>query len=500
MPRKAFSIRQLMTACSAVLERPWVFHCVAALLFTGTLTIAFWDVLPGHIIFLAPDAPLEPLSFSAAWERLTMPAPALLNLFRLLPFELAYECTFWVDMAVLCGAALFLLRGYRLPWGAAWVGGFAAAFTGYFATLFCAGHRGVVDAVAVTCLAFGLTQRALLRGSWIWFVLLGLVLPLGLAAQADIWFIILIGVATYALVLIYQQCLEKGFNATLKHCGPGIFMAGLCFILTGIPALRHTFGAAQETRSAQLEQASASATSSSTEQHAHWRFTTDWSLPPEDCIDLLIPHAQGCTSYGFDPNPYRGRMGSETQVLRQHSIHLGWLTLLLALWALCHKSEKSQTHRFFWGALAVVCLLLAFGKYTPLYRLVWGLPYIDQIRAPVKWLHLTGFAVAVLAGIGVTPLIKHWGNRIALLVCLIIAGQGIHTIRPYVFPITLPTPEQLAVLPPETLVFTTPTYHAFLEYYGLKPTQNPYVARAALLPRPNGRGFTLSLILPEATR
>lgn len=476
----------------------WGWACLAGLLFCIAIGIGFWDVLPADCLFLAPDAPLEPLTFREAWAALDAPAPALLNLFRLFPFAFAYEGGFWLDQAV-CGlAAVYLLRGYRLSWGAAWVGGFAAAFTGYFATLFCAGHRGVVDAVAVTCVAFGLVHRAISRGSVLHFVLLGALLPLGLAAQADIWLIMLLGVVAYAGFLTVQRGCAEGVRPTVKALLPGLLCALLCFGLTGIPAFQHTFGAAQETRAAQLKQATAASVSSAAEREARWRFTTDWSLPPEDCIEFLIPGARGHTSYGFDPKPYVGRMGSAHQVLRQHSIHLGWATLLLVVVAWWRKAPPEwRGMRCFWTALAVAGGLLAMGKYTPIYAAVWELPFINQIRAPVKWLHLTGFACAVLAGFGAERLVRRWGNGTAIALCVVIALTGAWVIRPFVFPIQLPHRAALRQLSPQTRVYASPTYHAFLRAHGLIPVSHPRQAQAALLLQPRARGFELLLLTPE---
>ncbi len=489
----------MLDGLKRLLQNNRAFAAIMVLLFCATLSVAFYEVLPANVVFLAPDAPLQLPTFREALHQLLTPAPAILNLFRLFPFGFAYEGSFWGDMLICCLAALFLLRSHGLPLGAAWVGGFAAAFTGYFATLFCAGHRGVVDAIAVTSIAFGLVHCAITRGAWYWWVALGLLLPLGLAAQADIWLILMVGVFAYSLFLAVRHCRAEGLKPTLRRLLPGLCFALLTFGLTGIPALRHTFGAAQETRQAQLTQATAATSSPAAAHAAQWQFTTDWSLPPEDALEFIVPNARGCTSYSFDPNPYIGRMGSAYQVLRQHSVHLGWLTLLLAIAAFLRKGDRETLPmRCFWAGLAGVSLLLAFGKYTPIYQWIWQLPFINQIRAPVKWLHLTGFACAILAGYGSVGLIKRWGNVAALVLCLTLAITGIVVIRPFVFPIRLPTAHELRCLPPQARIYTAPTYHDFVRAQGFIPVQTPYQAQAALILKPEGRGFNLTLITPEA--
>jgi hypothetical protein len=268
----------------------------------------------------------------------------------------------------------------------------------------------------------------------------------------------------------------------------------LCFLVTGWPALRHTFGSAHETRASQLQTVTAHTTSTSAEKEARWQFTTDWSLPPEDCKDLIIRNAQGCTTYTFDPTPYRGRMGSNTVILRQHSIHIFWFNLLLALIAIFYKDTNApKTNRFFWAGLGLITLLLAFGRYTPLYRLLWELPILQNIRAPVKWLHLTGFSVAILAGLGAAKLHRKLPFFVPLA-CIILALNGVATIRPFVFPIALPTATDFAALPRATKVVAAPHFHALVRHYGLTPTDSPYEAQAGLLLRPARHGFKLELI------
>ncbi len=388
------------------------------------------------------------------------------------------------------------------------MGGFCAAFAGYFFTLFCAGHRGVVDALAVTCLCFGALLRAMRTLRLRWFALLGVLLALGLGAQADLWLLTVCALGAYGLWLWVRECpcnaagglprcFRCGRRAMARRTGALVARLALTaalFALTGLPALRHTFGAARETRATQLAQASAADATPEAARETRWRFATDWSLPPEDLLELLVPAVHGRTSYPFDPKPYTGRMGSAAQTLRQHTIHLGWLTLLLAGLAFARKGGGETTRdRAFWGGLALAALLLALGRHTPLYRLVWQLPFLDQVRAPVKWFHLTGFALAMLAGLGAEPLVRRWGRGAALALCALIALNGALVARPYVFPIDLDPARTVRRLPPGTAVLAQASLHGWLRAQGLRPTDQPG-PDVALLLRPEGRGrFRLTL-------
>ncbi len=408
------------------------------LIYALAIVVGFWAVLPWDTVFLAPDAPILPLTFTEALRQLFTTPPTLQNLIFLLPYPFAYEATFWIDGFVMCLAAVFLLRSRGSSWGAAWVGGFCAAFAGYFFTLFCAGHRGVVDALAVTCLTFGTMTRLITTPKWTWSLLLALLLAFGLAAQADICFLVTCLLGAYTLKLWFDHRAQS--KRILLHLA---LAAGL-FLILGIPALRHTFGSAQTTRTVQLAEASA-------QGESHDTFITNWSLPPEDLAELLHPHINGFTSYPFDPQPYNGKMGTETRPWRQHALHLGFLTLPLALLAII----KRKRDWCFWTGAVVVSTLLAFGRYTPLYNLILHLPILDQIRAPVKWFHLTGFALAILAGLGYDTLKPTWTKLLrADVLCLLIALGGALLTRHYVFPrdLALDAHPLTAALPPNAIL------------------------------------------------
>lgn len=484
------------------------------------VVITFWSVLGGDIVFVAPDAPIQPQAFGAAWRGF-IALPSLQNLVMLLPYRWAYEGTFWVDGYVMLLAGALLLRSRGLSWGAAWVGGLCAAFMGYFFTLFCAGHRGVVDALATTCLAFALLSCGLQRLRWGWFAALGMALALGLGAQADIWLLVCCGLTAYGAWLVVAERGERTWRQWLGAVAARATLTVGLFLIVGEPALRHTFGAAQETRSAQLAQATAQATTPQAKQAAAWEFTTNWSLPPEDLLEWLLPDIHGRTSYPFDPKPYTGRMGTNDFALRQHSLFVGWLTLLLAGAAWAGRGlGRTPRERLFWLGLAGATLLLALGRFTPCYQLIGWLPGLRNIRAPVKWLHLTGFALAILAGFGAerlltklptragTRLIGTWALGLGITLC------GAWVARGYVFPRNLAHNRLTAAVPPGATLYDGlgwPQLHDICRWQGVTLCDRLEAADyvVALVPQPGlrplatllERGHLLGLYrLPESLK
>ena len=460
------------------------------------LALAFWPVLGADTVFVAPDAPiLPPTGLWAAWRTFfALPTlPALLD--ALFPYTFTYEGSFWVDSAVMAFAGGWLLRARGHSAAAACVGGLCAAWCGYFATLFCAGHRGVVDALAVTALAFGALERLAATGRLRWGAALGVILAFGLGSQADIWLLMVCALSAYGLWRLGWRVKRWPWLALLA--------AVVAFGLIGFPALRHTFGAARETRAAQLAAATADGetpplhTSDSSprdtlkkvgptsgrgrpylearqglprgdlgptsnsprsapaarraQSEAKWRFITGWSLPPEDLLEWLWPGIHGRTSYPFDPKPYTGRLGDPERGvrLRQHSVFVGWVLLVLALAAWTMRAEEpARQARRFWSALAAVTLLLALGRYTLLYRAVFWVPGLNQIRAPIKWLHLTGFALAMVAGVGAEGVIRRWGRWAAVALMAVTCLCGAWVVRGYVFPRSLAHNALTRAIPP----------------------------------------------------
>jgi len=79
---------------------------------------------------------------------------------------------------------------------------------------------------------------------------------------------------------------------------------------------------------------------------------------------------------------------------------------------------------WFWCGLGLVCLLLAFGRFTPFYHLVQALPYFSSFRSPIRFLNPMFFSVSMIFGYGLsllwrryltdpgsTPLANQPGNR-----------------------------------------------------------------------------------------
>jgi len=139
-----------------------------------------------------------------------------------------------------------------------------------------------------------------------------------------------------------------------------------------------------------------------------WDFRTGASLPPWHLLELFAPLLFGSpapVTYWAGPN---------------HEWHerLLWVGIvpLLAAGAL-----RGRWRWLCWGG-ALVAVLLAFGRYTPLYALAQALPGYASLRIPSKHLALAALALSLAAGVGL-PLLR--GRRPALVALSLAGGLGL---------------------------------------------------------------------------
>lgn len=125
--------------------------------------------------------------------------------------------------------------------------------------------------------------------------------------------------------------------------------------------------------------------------------STEYSLPPEQLVSLLVPGF-----FGRGPDAYWG------QWLRTEAGYAGVLTLLLAVGALVLRRTRLV------GALALLALgglLLALGGYTAVHGLVYGfLPVFGSLRAPARAVVVFDLGLALLAGEALSRLVGPLGR------------------------------------------------------------------------------------------
>ncbi len=147
----------------------------------------------------------------------------------------------------------------------------------------------------------------------------------------------------------------------------------------------------------------------------------DWAFPPRRILALAMPNFFGnpthhhyldvfsgertpfTVNYEGQANPHGA--GSSDWGMKNYvegGVYLGLLPLLLAALGLFSWRARSSGQRsaiLFFSLLALFSLAFIFG--TPLYALLYyGLPGINQLHSPFRWVFPLSLAAAMLAGYG----------------------------------------------------------------------------------------------------
>ena len=157
-------------------------------------------------------------------------------------------------------------------------------------------------------------------------------------------------------------------------------------------------------------------------KEARWGWATQWSLPPRELAAVVVPGLFGFRMDTPNGGSYwgesgralavetyleNGRIGKPPEGLVRQTgggNYAGVLVVMLAFWAVAQLFRRrggvfNPTQRrwlWFWLAVVVISVLLAFGRYAPFYRLLYALPYFSTIRNPTKFLYLVSFGLIVL--------------------------------------------------------------------------------------------------------
>ena len=131
---------------------------------------------------------------------------------------------------------------------------------------------------------------------------------------------------------------------------------------------------------------------------ASYDFFTSFSLEPRMLLTLLAPYVAGGGDGRLFRAPYVG-----PPYYGEMAGYVGALGVMLAVCAVVFGRDARTK---FWAAAATVCLLLALGRYAPLnfYKLIYYVPVLNLFRVPARHLMEAEFALAVLAGRGLTAL------------------------------------------------------------------------------------------------
>jgi hypothetical protein len=150
---------------------------------------------------------------------------------------------------------------------------------------------------------------------------------------------------------------------------------------------------------------------------ASYDFFSSFSMPPRFVTTFLAPYIMGGGDGRLFRAPYIGQA-----FYTEYVPYVGLLAIMLTLLALLLKPDVRTK---FWAVAALICLVLAFGREVPLslYQGVYYVPILNLFRVPARHLMEVNFAIAVLAGRGLTSLAAIRGSKRAMMrVAIVVAS------------------------------------------------------------------------------
>ena len=151
---------------------------------------------------------------------------------------------------------------------------------------------------------------------------------------------------------------------------------------------------------------------------ASYDFFTSFSLPKRFVLTFLAPYVMGGGDGRLFRAPYLG-----PSFYTEYVPYAGVISIVLVV-VVVWFSRDWRTR--FWLGVVVVGLLLAFGRYAPfsLNAIVYYVPLLNLFRVPARHLLEVHFAVAVLAGRGLSCLesLRWRDDKRAVWIVLLLAG------------------------------------------------------------------------------
>jgi len=323
-----------------------------------------------------------------------------------------------VALLVLGLAAWLFFRQLGFSLTACILGGLAVALNMNVFSVSCWGLANWGLARACIFLALAAWPRAGVPHGWARAALAGLAVGLALMEGFDVGAIFSLYVG--AFVLYQGLTAEKGGTGARRWAVAGARVAVVAIFAAFIAAqavttligtqVKGVVGMQQDERT----------------KENRWMEATLWSLPRVEALRVVIPglfgyrmpHLYGDPEDSVGGSNYWGEVGAPPgNPAGRHSGCGEFAGVLVTLVALLGVGQSLRGRNspyapwqrrliWFWAGAALISLLLAFGRHTPLYRIAYALPYFSTIRNPLKFLHPFHLSIGILFACGVEGLIR----------------------------------------------------------------------------------------------
>ncbi|HEY6805350.1 MAG TPA: YfhO family protein [Pyrinomonadaceae bacterium] len=303
-------------------------------------------------------------------------------------------------------------------------------------------HINIVHTAAVLPWVFWALERYVANGKRTSGALLAALIAIQVFAghqQTFAYGLILVGAYTIVMVVGKTEHRRR-------------YLKSLAFTLTGL-----LLAAVQILPTAELLRNSVRAS-------ATYDFFTSFSMPRAFVMTLFAPYILGGGDKRLFQAPYIGQL-----YYAEYVAYAGLLGVMLVLLALLLKPDRRTK---FWAVALVIGFVLALGNNAPLQfnRLIYLVPVLNLFRVPARHLLEVNFAIAVLAGRGLTALERLRGTKRASKSVLIVASSVV-VVTILIITALRPSNFQLAREVPVTVLrapeLFLPIVFAFLSAFAL---------------------------------
>ena len=297
------------------------------------------------------------------------------------------------------------------------LGAIAAALNGNYFSNTCWGLGSRAITLGFIFLALAALNARRLGNRWLNAILAGLAVGLAVVEGADNGAILSLFVAAF---VIYQSFIQgRSLGCRLVRSTRLVLVAVLALFMAA-QALVGLIGLAGR--------GAASTQDSQETAEGKWAFATQWSLPPVETLRVIIPGLFGNRLDAPDNDvskAYWGRVGEHPLAPEQmrrfngSGEYAGVLVVLLAIWAIAASFSRQlgtfdageRKMIWFWTFVLAISIPLAWGRFAPLYKLFYALPYFSSIRNPMKFMHVTHMALMVLFAYGLLGLDRRYLDK-----------------------------------------------------------------------------------------
>ncbi len=340
-------------------------------------------VYGGLPLFSNPGSAFYPFRFLA---------DGLFGVTRILP-------TIFVIQAGFAGLGTWLLaRELDVRSWIAAVVGLAFEFTGLTMSFVYAGQDGRIIVATFTPLLFYFLHRGIRTGRLGPFV--GAAATVGftlLSFQIQTAYYMLLAAGAWAVFCLVVLGYAKRPGALGKRVGFGLGAVAVGFALAAVNFLPFLGYVPASPRGG-------------TEGRGY-EYSTSYSMPPEEIVGLAVPEQYGVNVTDLQRRPefpvYHGR-----SPFKLHTEYAG--ALVVALLFLGAFYSFRNRYWWFFAVLTAFALSMAFGGYTPIFRLYYELlPGAKKFRAPNLSFFLVSFSLALMAALTLERLARLRAERVA---------------------------------------------------------------------------------------